>query len=164
MMKQARRLLLALLALFPVLPLMAGEPVVIGWVEDVSVVPHNLTFHAKIDTGADNSSMHAEDIHIYEKANAKRVRFTVEDDRGEVTKLDMPLLRITNIKRKGADDQYRPVVSMKLCLGKQMREVEVNLANRANFEYHMLIGRSFLKGLYAVDSARQYTTKPTCAK
>jgi len=146
-----------------------AEPVQsIGWIEHVQIAslqPNGaLKMKAKIDTGADNSSLHAENIARYDKDGAQWVRFTVTNKDGDTAEFDLPLVRITEIKSKvaGAAPLQRPVVSMELCIGSTLKPVHVNLANRANFRYRMLIGRSYLKDQYLVNSGRQYTVEPAC--
>lgn len=135
---------------------------IIGWVEHVHINPGDMIFKARIDTGADNSSIHAENINIYEKDGVKMVKFTIANKDGQSATLDLPLVRMTNIKRKGTDPLKRPVVRVELCLGNTLKSVYVNLANRDTFKYRMLIGRSFLKGSFAVDSEARYTVEPAC--
>ena len=134
----------------------------IGWIEHVKLGTSDLMMRAKIDTGADNSSIHADNMKFYEKDGVKMVKFTVENKKGEVANFDLPVVRIANIKRKGAEPLHRPVVKMNLCLGHSMKTVYVNLANRGNFKYRMLVGRSYLKDHYLVNSSAQYTEEPSC--
>ena len=56
----------------------------------------------------------------------------------------------------------RPVISLGICLGNIYRQVNVNLADRTNYNYTMLIGRDYLNGVYIVDVEIVHTTKPTC--
>jgi hypothetical protein len=146
-----------------------AEPVqAIGWIEHVQVASLNsdgrLKMKAKIDTGADDSSLHAENIAIYDNAGTQWVRFSVTNKDGDTAEFDLPLVRIAaiTVKRAGAAPIERPVVNMNLCIGETLKTVPVNLANRANFKYRMLIGRSYLKDQYLVNSGRQYTAEPAC--
>ena len=140
-----------------------AEPLqTIGWIEHVQIPSRNIALKAKIDTGADNSSVHADDIQVYEKEGAKWVRFTVRNKENQSAEFDLPLIRYAKIKRKSAEPLLRPVVSMELCIGKTLKKVDINLANREHFKYRMLIGRSYLKELYLVDSSRQYMAEPSC--
>jgi len=140
----------------------AGTPQTIGWIEHISIQPHVMIMKAKVDTGADNSSIHAEDIHVVEKDGVEVVKFTLRNKQGETMRMEKPLVRYALIKRKGAEPLRRPIVEMSLCVGDSSRTVPVNLANRENFNYRVLIGRSYLKQGYVVDSNRQYITEPTC--
>ncbi|WP_126455138.1 ATP-dependent zinc protease [Sulfuriflexus mobilis] len=161
-MKLSNCFLLVIIGL-GITPASFAEPVkVIGWIEHVRLQSSNMLMKAKIDTGADNSSLHATNITMYEKDNTRMVRFSIENKEGETADFDMPLIRIANIKRKGAEPLKRPVVSMDLCIGNTLQTAHVNLANRENFQYRMLIGRSFLKEHFLVNSNKQYSSEPAC--
>jgi hypothetical protein len=140
----------------------------IGWIEHVQVASAqaggNLKMQAKIDTGADNSSLHAENIQIHDEDGTQMVRFTVTNKDGDTATFNLPLVRVAEIrvKRAGAAPLERPVVNMNLCIGDMQKTVPVNLADRANFKYRMLIGRSYLKDRYLVNSGLQYTAEPAC--
>lgn len=160
-MKISYYIALGLLGYIPSVASFAETPA-IGWIERVHILPANIQFIAKIDTGADNSSLHATDIEIHDAIDGKRVRFVVQNRNGETARLDLPLVRMASIKRKNSDPLVRPVVWMQLCLGHIKKTTEVNLANRSNFEYRMLIGRSYLQNTYLVDSSKQETSAPAC--
>lgn len=151
-----------LLSISLVAPGFADSDKTIGWIEEVHIPAQDITFTAKIDTGADHTSIHAKDVEIYEQDSLKRVKFTLENKQGASRQFDLPLVRIANIKRKRAEPIQRPVVSMDLCVGNIMKTTLVNLANRDNFQYRMLIGRSYLKDEFLVNSGKQYTSKPDC--
>lgn len=161
-MKVIRCVSSALLSSLFATSVFAVTPQTIGWIEHVSIQPQKMLMKAKIDTGADNSSIHAEDIRITEKDGVELVKFTLRNKQGDTMQLEKPLLRYALIKRKGAEPLQRPVVEMDLCIGNAVKTVPVNLANRENFSYRMLIGRSYLKKGYVVDSNRQYIAGPAC--
>jgi hypothetical protein len=142
----------------------AATPQMIGWIEHVSVHPHQLVLKAKIDTGADNSSVHAENINVVENNGTTMVSFTLRNKHGDIVQLEKPLLRYAQIKSKlpGAEPILRPVVELNLCVGNTARKVPVNLSNRENFTYRMLIGRSYLKHGYVVDSSNKHLVEPGC--
>ena len=52
---------------------------VIGWVENVGVSSSNAIIKAKIDTGADSSSLHCECNTPFERDGEQWVKFTVTD-------------------------------------------------------------------------------------
>jgi hypothetical protein len=162
-MKIAKYLAGACFGVCLITPVLAESNQAIGWIEHVSIPSKNITFVAKIDTGADNSSLHATDITVYEQKGNKRVKFAVKNKESVSTNFDLPLLRIANIKRKLAEPLKRPVVNMMLCVGNTLKSVPVNLANRGNFKYRMLIGRSFLKDNFVVNSSEKFTSKPACS-
>lgn len=140
----------------------ADEKQVIGWVEQVLVSTEQLAMEAKVDTGADNSSVHAEQIMHIERDGSRWVEFTLRAIDGVERRLRRPLERIAMIKMKSTGFQERPVVRLQLCVGTAIRTASVNLAQRAHFRYPLLLGRSFLKDHYLVDSGRKHLLAPSC--
>ena len=135
----------------------------IGWLEKVAVGGLSTILQAKIDTGAENSSLHAPDYVIFTKQGQVWVRFTITSQNGETALLEKPVERFAKIKQKDYDhDNQRPVVKLRICLGSKIKEAQVNLVNRARFSFPLLIGRSFLAGSFVVDAESTYLTSPTC--
>ena len=66
------------------------------------------------------------------------------------------------IKNLDGKPQTRLAIYLGICLGSSYEEAEVNLVDRSDFNYQMLIGRSFLKGNAIIDPSLKYTTKPNC--
>jgi hypothetical protein len=143
-------------------PAAAAEPRTVGWVERVKLGTDGLVVAAKLDTGADTSSLHAENIRWEKRADGDWVAFDVTGATGEKTRLEHKVVRIARIKRDSAPAQKRPTIVMGVCLGNVHGLTEVNLTDRSRFNYEMLIGRSFLAGRFAVDSARMNTVEPAC--
>ena len=149
-------------------PILASSPIaaqnkdIVGRVEKVRICPGDLVLRAKLDTGARNSSLHAPGITKFEKNGEAWVRFSLKDHRGEEATMERKLVRQATIKQKAADSEKRPVIMLGICMGRQYREVEVNLVDRANFNYPMLIGRSFMSGHFVVDPELKYTIEPDC--
>ena len=135
---------------------------IIGLVENVRIHPGALTLPAKIDTGADNSSLNAADIRRFTRAGEKWVRFEVTDADGHTITLERKLVRIARVKRQHGESQRRPVVMLGICLGNLYREVQVTLVDRSRFRYPVLIGRSFMRDSLLVDPSLKFTAEPKC--
>jgi len=140
----------------------ASEKKAIGWLEHVEIADSNLKLKAKIDTGATTSSLNAKIIKKFKKDGEKWIRFSIENNIGEKVLLEQRVVRYVKIKRKLAFSLKRPVIHLGICLGKVYRTLEINLADRKNFNYQVLIGRNYLRDYFLVDSALEYTTKPSC--
>lgn len=138
-------------------------PTVLGWVEEVAVMNTGLRMNAKIDTGADNSSINATGIGYFTRQGAKWVRFKLQNRQGVQTILERPLIRVAQIKLKEGGFIKRPVVNLGLCVAGQKLNAEVNLANRGHFKYLMLVGRSLMAKRFLVDPESLHLTHPTCA-
>jgi hypothetical protein len=54
------------------------------------------------------------------------------------------------------------VVKMQLCLGTSKLETDVNLVDRSNFSYPLLVGRGYLAGTAVLDPSVSYTVPPSC--
>ena len=141
---------------------MAEQRPVFGWVEKVLVTPGDLPIHAKLDTGADFSSLSAENVEEFDKDGVPWVRFSIKNRYGKKTKFEKEIKRMAVIKRHNGKNQRRAVIRLGICLGHSYMEEDVNIVDRSRFEYQMLIGRSYLAGLATIDPAVTYTTEPNC--
>ena len=135
---------------------------VAGWIERVRLEPSGLELQAKLDTGAETSSLHAEQIEAYSREGRQYLRFSVANRQGESRLLEGPLVRRVKIKRHTGASQVRPVILLQICLGGVRKEAEVNLVDRGRFNYPLLIGRSFLAGDFLIDSDRTFLLEPIC--
>ena len=136
--------------------------VTIGWIESVRILPEEFDLEAKIDTGADNSSLGVVNWQSFMQNGKEWIRFMVRSNDGHIQTFERPLERHTLIKRKLTQPLKRPVVKMWLCIGRNKILTQVNLAKRKNFKFRMLIGRSFLKDHFLVNSAVKLTLSPEC--
>ncbi len=134
--------------------------IIIGETEYITIKPSNLRLKARIDTGATTSSIHALDIVRYERDGKKWVRFNLVNSSGAKTKMNYPVHRTIKVKRHGADVQSRPVVNLKVTMGKIKKTTPFSLVDRSNFKYPVLIGRSFLADTAIVDVNRSYVLSP----
>ena len=133
-----------------------------GWTEPAHILEAGIDLPAKLDTGAEHSSLHAEDVTRVGRGGSDWVRFTLRDADGRRVAVERPLTREAKIKRHAAPAQRRPVVRLTLCVGGLQREVDVNLVDRRDFDLPLLVGRSFLRGLVLVDAGREQLTEAAC--
>jgi hypothetical protein len=133
-----------------------------GWIENISIFPGNLKIKAKLDTGARNSSLNAKHLEEFYRDGDKWVRFKLKNWKGRTENFEAKIIRTATIKQHGNESLTRPVIRLGICLGNVFKEVEVNLEDRRKFNYQMLIGRSFLKNSFAVDSSATFTVEPDC--
>lgn len=140
-----------------------GAKAVYGWVEYVHVYPGALKIKAKLDTGANTSSMNALGLDVFERDGEHWARFHVVDP-GEEARVEYErrVSRFVRIKDHDGKADRRPVVRMSLCLGRIHREVEFSLADRSEFNYQVLIGRNFLTDAVLVDAGRTFLASEGC--
>ena len=142
----------------------ATEPDIFGWAEPVVLEETGFELEAKLDTGAETSSLDAIDIRRFRRKGKSWVRFTVEDHaEGDEVRLERPLLRRVRIKRHDRASQLRSVVSLTFCLGEHRRQVEFSLIDRSQFDYPVLLGRSALAGIAIVDPDEINLSEPACS-
>lgn len=146
----------------PVLAAEADAKLVVGWIEDVFVHPGDLLIRAKLDTGADISSLHAVAIEEFDKKGERWARFTLLDAGGKKILLERQVVRDITITRHRGREEKRVVVLLGICLGTLYKMVEVNLVDRSGLKYAMLVGRSFLADAVLIDPSRELTTRPHC--
>lgn len=131
---------------------------IVGAVEWAMIQPAGLWIESRIDTGADTTSIHAEDIELVEKDGKRYVRFVLLDAvTGSAHQQELRLRRRVLIKQSGGADERRYVVRMWVMLGEIRSKIDVNLSNRTDFEYPLLIGRNFLMDNMIVDVSRHHT-------
>ena len=140
---------------------------IIGAVEWARIEPANLWVESRIDTGADTTSIHAEEIQLIEKDGKRYVSFVLTDAlTGSRYSQELRLRRRVLIKQSDGPDQRRYVVLMWVTVGQTRSRIDVNLTDRTNFEYPLLIGRNFLTDTMIVDVSRHHTmtSNPTAKK
>lgn len=141
----------------------ANAQEVFGYIEPVALPGAGISVLAKLDTGADTSSLDATDIRRVRRGERRLVKFLIRDpESGEETTLERDYVRTTRIRRHYGEIQRRHVVMMAVCLGRVSRTVEINLVDRSNFSYPMLLGRNALAGVALVDPAMTETSQPQC--
>ena len=138
-----------------------AEQQVVGWIEQVAV-NGGFLMHAKIDSGADNSSINLVNPEYYEKEDTRWVRFSVTNREGETHQFDKPIVKTTSVKTKDGGRQKRDVIELSLCLGAIQKLVRVNLVDRSHFKYQLLVGRSYLSPDFLIDPSQKYMVKPHC--
>lgn len=138
-------------------------PVTAGWIETAWLAGHALALDAKLDTGADTSSINAGSFETFSKDSRQWVRFQLKGRDGETRVIEAPVLRTARIRRAGAGVTERPVILLSVCVAGRSGEAEFTLADRTGMDFAMLIGRGFLAGRLMVDSARTRVGDGACA-
>ncbi len=140
----------------------ATRRAVAGYVETVMVTPGRLLLAAKLDTGADSSSIDVTELRTFLRDGDAWVSFRIEDRRGGFEVVERPVVRTARIRNLDGDALERPVVMLGICLGTYQAQTPVSLASRKGFRYPLLLGRAFLAGRFLVDPALTDTAGPDC--
>lgn len=134
---------------------------IIGAVEHAKVEPINVMMEARIDTGAETTSIHAESLQLLEKDGKRYVSFYLVDPAtSKQYPLELPLQRKVRIKQDAGEFERRFVVELWITLGDTRSLIEVSLTDRSNYEYSLLIGRNMLTDTMIVDVSQHHTLGP----
>ncbi|MDV6348312.1 RimK/LysX family protein [Nitrosomonas sp. Is35] len=130
---------------------------VLGGIEIVHLDPPGLEFSARIDTGAQTSSLNALDIVEFERDGKPFVKFNlIHPQTGEKIELTRRLRRYARVKELGnRESQRRPVVRMRVILADIDEQINFTLENRSRFKHQVLIGRNLLQDLAIVDVSKK---------
>ncbi len=140
-----------------------GEPIMLGYIENVAVGNKALEMKGKLDTGADTSSVHAYNMKVYQRGERDNwVKFRLIGKDGRAIRYDQNVIRFVKIKTKTGGSIRRPVIHLPLCVGGRWGRAELNLADRGDFEYDILLGREFLANRVLVDSGRTFVAEQEC--
>lgn len=146
---------------------MSPNLIVVGWHEPISLPNLGIDrAYAKIDTGADTSTLHANNIRVVGKGAGRRVQFTPPLLRrqescqgwleGGVRHVTAPLVEERTVRSSMGEDEERVIISTTLILGPLTLEAHFSLTNRDGLRFPLLIGRDALGGQAFVDPGRAH--------
>jgi hypothetical protein len=144
----------------------ASEKTVLSQVESMTIANSGLLYRARIDTGAVNTSLHAVDLKIIGgafkkmKSNVgKDIEFTTENERGEKKRIQAEIVSTSIVKNsQGVETRY--MVKIDVGFPNKLHNIHVNLRDRSQMNYKLLIGRNFLNKGYIVDVSEKKTIGP----
>jgi hypothetical protein len=136
---------------------------ILGEIEYVYLDPPGLEFTARIDTGAQTSSLNALDIVEFERDGKPFVKFNIiHPGTGEKIEVTRRLRHYVRIKERGdRESQRRPVVRMRVALADINEQINFTLIDRGRHIHQVLIGRNLLRDLAIVDVSKKFTTIKT---
>ncbi|MFZ0625169.1 MAG: RimK/LysX family protein [Acidimicrobiia bacterium] len=138
----------------------AGKKKVIGWREWVQLPDLGvIEMKAKVDTGADNSSLHAFNLERFSKDGVDYVRFEIHPKRRTrkpAIQCEAPLVTEKKVKNPGGRTELRPVIRTPVIVAGVEMEALVNLTSRDEMGFRMLLGRRTIRKTFMVDPGRSY--------
>lgn len=136
---------------------------ILGWVENARLVDPAMALKAKLDTGAETSSLDAEVIKKFRKEGKRWVRFQLTDrESGASYIVVRERVRTIGIVQHDGSTQRRPVVEMDVCIASRLIRTEVSLIDRSEFNYPLLLGRNALQTFALVDPGDTFLSEPEC--
>ncbi len=138
---------------------------VLGGLENIYLDPPGIILSARIDTGAQTSSLNALDMVEFERDGKPYVKFNIiHPNTSEKIELTRRIRGHTKIKKHVTESQRRPIVSLRVKLGDLDEHISFTLVDRSKFQQQVLIGRNFLRDLAIVDVSKEYTVPQTSGK
>lgn len=133
--------------------------VLIGWREWLSLPELGLpAVKAKIDTGARSSSLHVVGLETFARDGGTWLRFAVAPRRrgGRLVACEAPASDRRDVTDSGGHTTRRWFVHTEVVLGGRHFHAEINLTDRGDMVFPMLLGRTALRGRYRVDPQLSY--------
>ncbi|MBT6044035.1 MAG: ATP-dependent zinc protease [Gammaproteobacteria bacterium] len=115
--------------------------------------------HVRVDTGAATSSLHVDNIKKFSRGKKKFVSFDLHPDIHNVETIvhaTAPIEITTTVKSSSADIEKRVVISTLFRLAGMEWPIKVNLTDRSEMTYMMLLGREAMDGRVLVDPEFEY--------
>jgi hypothetical protein len=139
---------------------LSGSKQVIGWREWVQLPDLGvMETKAKVDTGADNSSLHAFNLERFHRDGVDYVRFEVhpkQRSKRPVIQCEVPLAMEKKVRNPGGRSELRPVIKTTIVVAGLELEALVNLTSRDEMGFRMLLGRRAVRGNFVIDPGRSY--------
>ncbi len=137
-----------------------SQTLVLGSVEKVKIDTIKTQIDARVDTGAETSSLNAMDIQEFERNGKTWVRFHINDStvRAEDKQwIEAPIIRYARIRQSSTEKtERRSVIKLFIQLGKIRQQTEFTLADRSEMSHPMLLGREFIQDIALVDVSKTY--------
>jgi hypothetical protein len=132
----------------------------VGWREWVGLPGIGVEWlKAKIDTGAQTSSLHAFGLQRFERDGVAWVRFEVhpwQRSTADPLQVELPVHDIRHVKSSSGHVEERYVVTLDVRLCGRVEPAEVTLTRRDAMGFRMLVGRELLRRGFLVDSSASY--------
>ncbi len=129
----------------------------LGWCEWLALPDLGLEcVEAKIDTGARSSCLHAESWQRFQRHGAEWVRFQLRMHGATLHQAEVQITDRRAVRDSGGHVTERLFFVTQVRVGDAQFDIEMNLANRRDLRYPMLLGRTALAGRYWVDAQEKY--------
>jgi hypothetical protein len=137
--------------------------VIVGEKEKFYLAGPGLVYTARIDSGAETSSIHARNVQRFERDGSNWVRFEIPVPGAESEEwipMEKEISRRVRIVQASADEsERRVVVELQFAIGDHQQVAEFTLADRENLTYEVLIGRNVLRDVMLIDVGKEFATE-----
>jgi hypothetical protein len=138
----------------------ASPRILLGWREWLALPDLGIgSIRAKVDTGARSSSLHVREQELFERDGRQRVRFLIAHGMDDALsgRLEAEVADRREVTDSGGHRELRVFIRTTLSLPTgQQWPIELNLTERRNMAFPMLLGRSALRRRCLVEPARSW--------
>lgn len=122
-------------------------PLVIGWRELIRLPDIGIAeMHAKVDTGARTSALHAVDQTPFERDGTPWIRFRIPTTGSHPDIIAEAVLADSRaIKNTSGIPQDRHVIRTTLVLGPRRWHIDLSLADRGEMAFDLILGRTAIR-------------------
>lgn len=132
----------------------------IGIVEYVTIGDHALNVPAKIDTGADSSSIWATDITIDKNGKLNFCLFGPGSEFYDGKRFSRKDFSVSRVKNSTGQSEIRYRTHFTVAIADRRIKALFNLSDRSNNTYKILIGRRTISGKFLVDVSKHSSRLP----
>ncbi len=135
--------------------------VIVGEVEKFYLAGPGLIYDARIDSGAETSSMDARNITRFERDGNNWVRFDVPvPATDDFVTIEREISRRVRIIQSSTDEsERRVVVELQFMIGNHRQQAEFTLTNREHLSHSVLVGRNILRDVMLIDVGKEFATE-----
>lgn len=135
--------------------------VIVGELEKFYLAGPGLVYDARIDSGAETSSLDARNITRFERDGNNWVRFDVPvPGSADLVTMEREVSRRVRIIQSSTDEtERRVVVELQFMIGNHRQQAEFTLTNREQMSHTVLIGRNILRDVMLVDVGKEFATE-----
>ncbi len=135
-------------------------PTEIGWREWVALPELGVSsIQAKVDSGADSSSLHAFNQERFQRDGVEYIRFEIHPRKRSkkgALQCESEVVMDRKVRNPGGRSELRPVISTPVVLNGVTIRALINLTERDEMSFRMLIGRRTMRGRFLVNPGRSY--------
>lgn len=143
----------------PTHPMSTG-PTTIGWREWAHLPDLGVReMKVKVDTGADNSALHAFDLERFDRDDEEWVRFVIhpkQRSKKPMIRCEAPIITERKVRNPGGRLELRPVIRTRLIVAGKEISALINLTTRDEMSFRMLLGRRTIRKHFLVDPGKSY--------
>jgi len=133
---------------------------IIGWREWIALPDFsNTRIKVKVDTGAKTSAIHAWKIRPFVKDGQEWVTFELHPDQRSsknAFQCEAPVHSRKMVKSSNGHTETRFSIWTNISIGLWTIPGEITLTNRDDMGFRMLLGRTFIRNGFLVDSSRSF--------